>query len=113
MTKQETRSPIEAVTDALAAMTARAIKAEEERDAAARLAESWLQNWRDKEKECAELRTEVEKLRVEYMECRGELENEDALMDRFQKLACARCKYNPGNIERLHDVTYSGGEAHV
>ena len=48
------KNPINILTDALAEMTARAIKAEEERDEAIKNENSWYENWKRRSAELEE-----------------------------------------------------------
>ena len=49
-----TKSPLQMLTDMWAEMTERAIKAEQERDEARKRQLDWYRNWEAKDKECKE-----------------------------------------------------------
>lgn len=56
---ENTKTPIEILTDALAEMTARAAEAERQRDLAREDADSWCKSYWNKNKKCVELEAEL------------------------------------------------------
>lgn len=55
--KEDKKTPIEILSDALASMTERALEAERERDSAKKRADEWYQSWKRKDEEAKELQT--------------------------------------------------------
>lgn len=69
--EKETKSPINLMADLLAAMTARAMEAERERDEAKKRADDWYMSWqrkdeqlREKEAKLADASEQITELRV-------------------------------------------------
>lgn len=69
----ETKNPIELVTELLAVMTARAVEAERQRDEARKTSDDWYTNWQRKDAELKEAEAKLHTEIGEHQETRRQL----------------------------------------
>lgn len=82
---EETKNPIELVTELLAVMTVRAVEAERQRDEARKSSDDWYTNWQRKDAELkeaeAKLHTEIKEHQETRRQLREALNNQEGDQD--------------------------------